>query len=304
MKQEFTILKQDENKRLDIFLSEQLQKTTRSQIKNLIEQQKVLLNEKLPQKAGTVLKENDKVTVEETINEQIDITAENLPLEIVYEDEYLAVINKPQGMVVHPAAGNKSGTLVNALLHHFKNLSSVNTEVRPGIVHRLDKDTSGLLVIAKNNEVHESLAKQIKEKTAKRVYRAIVSGVIKEDSGTINKNLERSKSDRKKIAVTTEGRGKSAITEYKVLERFSHFTYIEFNLKTGRTHQIRVHSKYIGHPVLGDKTYGYDYKNIKLVGQLLHAYKLSFTHPVTGQYLEFKSNLPDYFLKTIKKLEN
>ncbi|PKK96093.1 MAG: RNA pseudouridine synthase [Tenericutes bacterium HGW-Tenericutes-4] len=301
---EWNITSDKKNKRLDVFLCEQLEKTTRSQVKNLIEQEKVFVNNKLPQKAGTLLKENDKVQVEEVSKEIINITPENLPLNIVFEDEYLAVINKKQGMVVHPAVGNKSGTLVNALLHHFKNLSSVNTEVRPGIVHRLDKDTSGLLVIAKNNVVHENLAKQIKEKTAKRIYRAIVSGVIKEDSGVIDKNLERSKQDRKKIAVTTVGRGKNAITEYKVLERLNNFTYVEFNLKTGRTHQIRVHAKHIGHPVLGDKTYGYDNKDIKLAGQLLHAYMLSFTHPITQEYMEFISDLPDYFIKTLKKLEN
>jgi 23S rRNA pseudouridine1911/1915/1917 synthase len=304
MKEKWTVLKEDENKRLDVFLNEKLPSTSRSQIKNYITQSKVFLNEQIPQKAGVLLKEHDLVTMDEIKTEPMHIVAEDLPLDIVYEDEYLAVINKPQGMVVHPAVGNHSGTLVNALLHHFKQLSSVNTEIRPGIVHRLDKDTSGLLVIAKNNKVHEHLAEQIKQKTAKRVYRAIVSGVIKEDSGVIEKNLERSKSDRKKIAVTTDVRGKTAITKFTVLKRFSHFTYVEFELKTGRTHQIRVHSKYIGHPVLGDATYGYDHKNFKLAGQLLHAYKLSFEHPISKQNLEFTSELPDYFLKTLNKLEN
>jgi len=302
MKKELKVNLENKNKRLDIFLSEQLEKTTRSQIKNFIEKDLVLLNGKLPQKAGVLVKENDIVSLEQEEPKPLELQAENLPLDIVYEDEYLAVINKAQGMVVHPAAGNFSGTLVNALLYHFKSLSNLNTNLRPGIVHRLDKDTSGLIVIAKNNEVHQSLARQIKEKSAKRVYRAIVSGVIKEDNGIINKNLIRSTKDRKQITVTSDGKGRKAITEYKVLERFPNFTYAEFNLKTGRTHQIRVHCKYIGHPVVGDVTYGYHYKNIRLKGQLLHAYKLEFVHPITNIKMEFIAPLPEYFEKMLKKL--
>lgn len=304
MQNKFLISQENVSKRLDVFLEENLEKLTRSQIKNLIEAGKVLLNEQKPKKAGQTLKLGDSVFINRVEQQQVNIVAEDLPLNIVYEDEYLAVINKEQGMVVHPAAGNHSGTLANALMHHFQDLSTVNSGVRPGIVHRLDKDTSGLLVIAKNNEVHENLAKQIKEKTAKRVYRAIVSGIIKEDEGRIDKNLERSKKDRKKIAVTTEGRGKTAVTEYKVLERFNNFTYVEFNLLTGRTHQIRVHAKHIGHPVLGDATYGHTYKNIKLKGQLLHAFKLSFIHPKTSELMLFEAPLPDYFEKMLKKLSN
>ena len=296
------VTKENENKRLDLFVSEQISDLTRSQVGKLLKNNQILLNKEVPQKAGIILKENDVVVVELVEEKPLDVIAENLPLDIVYEDEYLAVINKKQGMVVHPAAGNHNGTLVNALLYHFKNLSTVNSDIRPGIVHRLDKDTSGLLVIAKNNKVHENLAKQIKEKTAKRIYRAIVSGVIKEDRGVIDKNLGRDKKDRKKIAVTTSGKGRTAITEFKVLERFSHFTYVEFYLKTGRTHQIRVHTKYLGHPVLGDATYGYNYKNMKFDGQLLHAYKLEFVHPITGESLSFTAPLPDYFEKTLKKL--
>ena len=304
MKEEFLISEDNINKRLDVYLEEQLKGFSRSQVKNLITSGEVLVNEVKPKKAGQILKLGDVLLVNKKEQEQIDIIAEDLPINVIYEDEYLAVINKAQGMVVHPAAGNHSGTLANALMHHFKNLSTVNSAVRPGIVHRLDKDTSGLLVIAKNNEAHKSLAEQIKEKTAKRVYRAVVSGVIKEDEGRIDKNLDRSKRDRKKIAVTTEGRGKTAITEYKVLKRFNNFTYVEFNLLTGRTHQIRVHAKHIGHPVLGDATYGHTYKNIKLKGQLLHAFKLSFTHPVTGEPMSFEAPLPDYFEKMLKKLSN
>jgi 23S rRNA pseudouridine1911/1915/1917 synthase len=305
MKKEFLVEEKDINKRLDVYLEEKLESFSRSQVKNLISASEVLINDTKPKKAGQLLKLNDSVIVKiELKDEQESLVAEDLPLDIIFEDEYLAVVNKAQGMVVHPAAGNHSGTLANALMHHFKNLSSVNSSVRPGIVHRLDKDTSGLLVIAKNDEVHKSLAEQIKQKTAKRVYRAIVSGVVKEDEGRIEKNLERSKKDRIKIAVTTEGRGKTAITDYKVLARFDNFSYVEFYLLTGRTHQIRVHAKYIGHPVLGDATYGYNYKNIKLKGQLLHAFKLSFIHPVTNKFMTFEAPLPDYFEKMLKKLDN
>ncbi|MGD9901194.1 MAG: RluA family pseudouridine synthase [Spirochaetales bacterium] len=302
MEYKFKIASEYVNTRLDIFLLGNLSNLTRSQIKNLVTDGKVLINNKTVTKAGQYLKLNDDILVQ--VEEKIELNAEpeNIKLDIIYEDDYLAVINKPQGMVVHPAVGNRSGTLVNALLYHFKNLSDVNSNIRPGIVHRLDKDTSGLIVIAKNNEAHLSLAKQIKEKTATRLYLAICSGVIKEDEGVINKNLDRSTADRKKIAVTTDVKGRTAITEYKVLERFKGFTYVEFKLKTGRTHQIRVHSKYIGHPVLGDETYGHHYKNIKLKGQLLHAYKLSFMHPITNEYMEFEAPLPEYFENMLKKL--
>ena len=304
MQKEFVVDELNINKRLDVFLEGQMANISRSQIKNLIEQDLVLVNDVLPKKAGQTLKLQDKILVDIKQNDAHNIIAEDLPLNIIFEDEYLAVINKEQGMVVHPAAGNYSGTLVNALMHHFTHLSSINSSVRPGIVHRLDKDTSGLLVIAKNNEVHENLAKQIKEKSAKRVYRAICSGIIKEDSGVINKNLIRSTKDRKKIEVTTETKGRSAITEYKVLDRLAGFTYVEFNLLTGRTHQIRVHAKYLGHPVLGDASYGHNYKKIKLNGQLLHAYKLSFTHPITKERMTFEAPLPAYFQKMLTILSN
>jgi len=303
-KYEIKVTSEHKNERLDVFLCETLENISRSQVKNLFKNNLILLNGKLPQKAGILLKETDILEVNTLDKKPLNAVAEPLPLNIIYEDEYLAVINKPQGMVVHPAVGHHSGTLVNALLYHFKSLSTNSESIRPGIVHRLDKDTSGLLVIAKNNIVHESLSKQIKEKSAKRIYRAIVSGILKEETGTINKNLERSKLNRKKIAVTQDNKGRTAITHYKVLEYLKGFTYVEFVLETGRTHQIRVHSNYIGHPVLGDKEYGYNYKNLKLKGQLLHAYKLSFIHPITKESLTFTSELPDYFVKILNKLKN
>jgi 23S rRNA pseudouridine1911/1915/1917 synthase len=302
MQNEFIAKSNDKNKRLDLFINEKLPQVTRSQIKNLIKENLVLVNNKTPFKAGQKLSENDEIIVKEKEVKPLKAVPENLPIDIIYQDEHLAVINKAQGMVVHPAVGNHNKTLVNALLYHFNKLSDVNNQIRPGIVHRLDKDTSGLLVIAKTNQAHSNLAEQIKVKSAKRVYRAILSGVVKEDSGVINKNLDRSKKDRKKIAVTTPNKGKTAITEFKVIKRFNNTTYVEFNLKTGRTHQIRVHAKHIGHPVLGDKTYGHNHKKIKLNGQLLHAYSLTFVHPETNKQMSFKAPLPTYFENMLKKL--
>lgn len=299
----FKVEQETVGNRLDVFLLERLEGITRSQIKNFIKQGAVKIDGKVITKAGQVLKLGKTI---EAVIEEIKtnhIEPENIPLDIVYEDEYLAVINKPAGMVVHPAIGNYTGTLVNALVYHFKQLSDINDpEIRPGIVHRLDKDTTGLLVIAKTNEAHLSLAEQISKKTATRIYRAICSGVFKEDTGIINKNIGRSTRDRIKMAVCSEGRGKTAVTEYIVLKRFNYFTYVQFKLQTGRTHQIRVHSKYIGHPVLGDTTYGYNHKTIKISSQLLHAYKLSFVHPITKKFMEFKAELPEPFSKVLKKL--
>lgn len=304
MKNNYAVEKEQVGLRLDNFLLNNLN-MTRSQIKNLVKNAQVLVNEKIATKAGLKLKYNDQIEVNLEEKKELDITPENIPLDIVYEDEYLAVINKPKNMVVHPASGNYSGTLVNALLYHFKNLSNVNNDnIRPGIVHRLDKDTTGLLVIAKTNEAHVSLAQQIKEKSAKRVYEAICSGVFKEDAGTINKNIARSPKDRKKMDVTTEGQGKVAITEYEVIKRFNRFTHVRFKLFTGRTHQIRVHSKYIGHPVLGDATYGYTYKSIKPASQLLHAKFLSFTHPINGKEMQFEAKLPKEFENALIKVGN
>lgn len=284
-------------KRLDVFLSEQITDVTRSQIKKSVEAGETLVNGEQT-KAGRVLKVGDVVDFNELENE-INALPENIPLDIVYEDNDLAVINKPQGMTVHPAPGNYTGTLVNAILYHFNGeISDVGGNIRPGIVHRIDKDTSGLLVVAKNNQAHFSLAKQIAEKSCRRQYVALLEGVVKEDSGTINQPIGRSESDRKKMAVVQSG--KSAVTHFEVLERFENYTYMKFDLETGRTHQIRVHSKFIGHPIVGDKTYGYKVQKFKLNGQLLHARKLSFTHPTTGKFMTFECDIPDYFTKILK----
>jgi len=230
----------------------------------------------------------------------VDVQAQDIPLDILYEDEDIIVINKPQGMVVHPAAGNYNSTLVNALLHHCRDLSGINGEMRPGIVHRIDKDTSGVLVVAKNDHSHVNLAQQIKDKTAVRKYIALVEGDIKEDAGTIDAPIGRHPVYRKKMAVVPGGR--RAVTHFKVLERFGRYTLIEARLETGRTHQIRVHMAYIGHPVVGDPVYGYKRQSFNLNGQLLHAQCLGFKHPRTGRYMEFCAPLPDYFTDVICKL--
>lgn len=258
-----------------------------------------MLNGKIVTKAGQKVKEGI-IEIDNTQTELTDIKGEDIPLDIIYEDEDLAVINKPQGMVVHPACGNRTGTLVNACLNKLDHLSGINGEIRPGIVHRIDKDTSGLLVVAKNNEAHLSLSKQIQDKTCSRHYIALLEGVVKEDTGEINAPIGRSKTDRKKMAVIREGR--QAKTTYKVIERFKDYTLCEFILSTGRTHQIRVHAKHINHPVVGDKVYGYKKQRFDLNGQLLHAYKLGLVHPRTKEQMEFVCGLPEYFKDILKIL--
>jgi 23S rRNA pseudouridine1911/1915/1917 synthase len=219
----------------------------------------------------------------------------------VYQDSDLAIIDKPQGLTVHAGNGTNGSTLVNALLFHLDNLSGINGVIRPGIVHRIDKNTSGLLVVAKNDNAHVSLAKQIETKTCKRLYYALLEGVLKNDSGVIETNIGRNPKDRTKMAVVSNGR--NAVTEYKVIKRFSNYTLCEFSLKTGRTHQIRVHSKHIGHPVVGDKEYGFKNQKFKLEGQLLHAHQLSFVHPTTGEQVTFESPIPEYFEKILKSIK-
>lgn len=288
-----------EKVRLDVFLSMETG-WTRSQIKLQIDLGKVLVNEKV-QKSGFLIKNNDKIKLffeKNALN--INAEPEDIPLDIIYEDEDLAIINKPQGMVVHPAPGSYNHTLVNALLFHFETLSKNSDNIRPGIVHRIDKDTSGLLVVAKNDKAHASLAAQIAEHSCRRHYKALLEGNLKEDEGRIETYIGRSDKDRKMMAVTTQG--KIAITNYKVLQRYNSYCLVEFILETGRTHQIRVHSKHIGHPIVGDKTYGIKNQKFKLEGQLLHAYKLELTHPTTNERLVFECDLPDYFKNTIAKL--
>ena len=287
--------------RLDVYLAENLTDWSRSQIKLQIDNGGVDVNGKQVTKAGYLVKDGDKLSLNfET--EELLAEPEDISLDIVYEDEDIAVINKPQGMVVHPAPGSKNHTLVNALLFHFgKEISDGTDKIRPGIVHRIDKDTSGLLVVAKNNLAHENLAKQIAEHSAFRHYLALVEGVVKEDEGTIDAPIARDSKDRKKMAVVDGG--KRAITHFKTLERYNGYSLMEFVLETGRTHQIRVHTKFIGHPIVGDKTYGYQKQKFALDGQLLHACKLELTHPITNNRMTFECELPSYFQNVLKKLK-
>lgn len=295
-----TVTITNEKGRLDKVLTEQLSDYTRSQIQQWLKEDAVLLNNQ-PMKANYKVKSGEvfQIVIPEPVS--LDLLPENLPLDIVYQDEDVAVVNKPQGMVVHPSAGHPDGTLVNALLYHLKDLSSINEVIRPGIVHRIDKDTSGLLMIAKNDVAHEALAKQLKDKTSLRKYIALVHGNIPHDKGTINAPIGRSKSDRKKQAVIEEG--KSAVTHFTVLERFGEFTLVELQLETGRTHQIRVHMQYIGFPVAGDPVYG-PRKTLAGNGQYLHAKLLGFNHPRTGEQMVFEAPLPEIFEKKLEKLRN
>lgn len=291
-----------ENKeRLDVFLSNETG-WTRSQVKLQIDSGRVLVNGKT-QKAGFLVKNNDKIELFFS-KDVLDLNAEpeDIPLDIVYEDDDFAIINKPQGMVVHPAPGAYNHTLVNALLFHFENLSAGSGDVRPGIVHRIDKDTSGLLVVAKNDAAHASLSVQIAEHSCFRHYLALLEGNLKDDSGTIETFISRDKKDRKMMAVSDTG--KKAITHYFVKERFNGYCLVEFVLETGRTHQIRVHSRFFNHPIVGDKTYGIKNQKFNLAGQLLHAYKLELTHPTSNKRKTFTCDLPDYFSKILDKLRN
>ncbi|MBQ5927364.1 MAG: RluA family pseudouridine synthase, partial [Clostridia bacterium] len=281
-------------KRLDIFLSEQAEDFTRSRIKKLIESGCVSVNGK-PVKAGADIKAGDQVALDVPEPQEYTVKPENIPLNIVYSDGDFAVINKEQGMTVHIGNGNIEGTLVNALLYAFQgDLSGIGGVLRPGIVHRIDKDTSGLLVVAKNDKAHVSLAGQIAEKSCHRNYLALLEGKVKEESGRIVTDIGRSENDRLKMAVLPQGRGKLAITDYEVVQRFgSDYTLCKFTLQTGRTHQIRVHAKYMGNPVVGDPVYGLKKQKFALNGQLLHAYRLELTHPTTEERMEFFAPLPD-----------
>lgn len=291
-------------KRLDVFLSERCEELTRSAIKKLIEEGNVLVNGK-GAKAGETIKTGWEVRL--TLPDPVSLSArpEDIPIDIVYQDEDIAVINKAQGMTVHAGNGNEDGTLVNALLYHLDSLSGINGVIRPGIVHRIDKDTSGLLVVAKNDRAHVSLSQQIAEKTCHRIYVALLEGIVKKDEGTISTDIGRNPSDRLKMAVLPSGKGKFARTDYRVLDRYerSGVTFCEFTLYTGRTHQIRVHSQYMGHPIVGDPVYGYKKQKFKLNGQLLHAKRLILTHPTTGEEMTFDAPLPDYFCEVLRVIE-
>ncbi|HFI0445947.1 TPA: RluA family pseudouridine synthase [Streptococcus suis] len=283
--------------RLDKALSE-LTELSRSVANDQIKAGQVLVNGQV-KKAKYTVQEGDIITYQVPEIEEIDYVAEDIPLDIVYQDEDVAVVNKPQGMVVHPSAGHTSGTLVNALLYHVKDLSGINGVLRPGIVHRIDKDTSGLLMIAKNDEAHTKLAAELKEKKSLRKYWAIVHGNLPNDRGVIEAPIGRSEKDRKKQAVTAKG--KEAVTRFQVLERFGDYTLVELTLETGRTHQIRVHMAYIGHPVAGDEVYG-PRKTLKGHGQFLHARTLGFTHPKTGEVVAFTAEAPAIFQDTLEYL--
>lgn len=290
---------QDKKKRLDAFLTEHFSDMTRNHIQNMIEKSLVLVDGKKV-KCGYGLKPNQKIVINIEDPKKTDIMPENIPIDIVYEDSDLLVINKPQGMVVHPASTVFSGTLVNALLNSVKDLSGINGELRPGIVHRLDKDTSGLMLVAKNDKAHNNLAKQIQEKSCERTYWALVCGNVKKDEGSLTTQIGRNPKDRKKMAVLLPGEGRTAISEFRVLKRYAGFTLMEWKLKTGRTHQIRVHAKHIGHPIACDPIYGTE--NFGHVGQLLHSKHIKFVHPNSKKIMEFDSNLPTYFENILKKL--
>ena len=290
----------EERLRIDVFTA-QAADVTRSRAAKLIEDGYVLIDGKTASK-NDKLNNGSKVTVTLPDPVSYDVKPENIPLDIVYEDEDLLVVNKPKGMVVHPAAGNFEGTLVNALMYHCKeSLSGINGVMRPGIVHRIDKNTSGLLIVAKNDFSHNILAKQIKEHSFTREYEAVVYGNLKNDTGIINAPIGRHPVKRKQMAVVKSG-GRNAVTEYTVLERFGNFTHIRLKLQTGRTHQIRVHMASIGHPVAGDDVYGPKKIITSLCGQCLHARKIGFIHPKTNEYMEFSSDLPEYFVKFLKEI--
>ena len=292
----------DTGKRADKFLSDKLENISRSALQEYFSDGNVLVNGK-QQGKNYRLRFNDRLEVR--IHETVvyEAVAENRTMDIVYEDSDVIVVNKPKNMVVHPAAGNYSGTLVNALLHHCKDsLSGINGVLRPGIVHRIDKNTSGLLIVAKNDTAHRKIAEQIKDHSFTREYEAVVCGNIKENEGTVNQPIGRNPNDRKKMAVTAVN-SKEAVTHFKVLQRFGQYTHISVTLETGRTHQIRVHMAYINHPVAGDDVYGSDKLTSKLGGQCLHARKIGFVHPSSGEYMEFTSELPRYFSDFLTELE-
>lgn len=299
---ELVLSEREEGIRLDKVLAERLPDLTRTAIQRLLEEEQVLINGK-PAAKNRKGRAGDSVALRIPDPEPLCLQAENVPLDIVYEDDDLLVVNKPQGMVVHPAPGNYQGTLVNALLAHCGNsLSGINGVIRPGIVHRIDKDTSGLLMVAKNDFAHQGLARQIKEHSFRREYEAVVAGRMKQESGVVNAPIGRHPIDRKKMAVT-EKNSKEAVTYFRVIAEYPGYTHIRLRLETGRTHQIRVHMAYLGHPVAGDPVYGPQKPDLGLKGQCLHARLIGFVHPRDGRYLEFESPLPDYFTRLLTKLE-
>lgn len=292
---------EDAGTRADVFLAAKLG-VSRSNMQKLLEDGRVKRGEKII-KANYKVRAGEMFVVDIPEPEPIEAVPENIPLDIIYEDDDVVVLNKARGMVVHPAPGNYTGTLVNALLYHCSNLSGINSAIRPGIVHRLDKDTSGIMIVAKNDAAHISLSQQIQSKTAVRTYLAVVRGNIKTDSGTIETQIARDKNDRKKMAVVKEG-GRDAITDYEVLERFGKYTLVRCKLRTGRTHQIRVHMEYLGYPLVGDPKYSPMKTPFGIKGQALHSHTLEFTHPCTGERMKFEAPLPEDMHKIITRLHN
>lgn len=296
---QWTITEQEKNERIDKVITSFNEDWSRSQVQQWVKNGHLTVN-------GVQVKSNYKMQLHDQIvltipdPEVLEVVPEKMDLDIVYEDEDVVVVNKPRGMVVHPAPGHYSGTLVNGLMYHCKDLSGINGVIRPGIVHRIDKDTSGLLMVAKNDRAHESLVEQLKAKTTKRIYKAIVHGVIAHDNGTIDAPIGRDKQDRQSMTVTDEN-GRDAVTHFNVLERFTNFTFVQCQLETGRTHQIRVHLKYIGYPLAGDPKYG-PKKTLDIEGQALHAEVLGFTHPRTGEQLEFQAPIPDDMEQVLKQI--
>ena len=291
----------EDGKRIDAYLSEKLEDTSRVAIQRLLANDKILINGKKV-KPSYKVQQGDTIQVEEEVPVESSLKAQNIPLDIIYEDDDIIVVNKPKGMVVHPANGNPDGTLVNAVMDICKDsLSGIGGEIRPGIVHRLDKDTSGIIIIAKNDKAHIHLSEQIKAHKVKKTYIALVRGIVKENEATINMPIGRSEKDRKKMAVTKKG--KEAITHFKVLERYDKYTLLKVNIETGRTHQIRVHLSQIGYPIVGDEIYSNGKNEWNIKGQCLHAKSLEFTHPTTGETMYLEAKLPEYFENILKDLE-
>lgn len=295
-----TVNNEDKGIRLDAYIASKMEAISRTNVKRLIEEGNITVNG-TTQKVSYKVQENDEIMLEIPEAKELDIKAQDIPVEVVYEDKDIIVVNKPKGLVVHPANGNWDGTLVNAIMAICKDsLSGIGGEIRPGIVHRLDKDTSGLLIVAKNDEAHLNMSNQIKDRKVKKIYYALVRGVVAENEATINMPIGRSTKDRKKMAVTRDG--KEAITHFKVIERFSKYTLLEVKIDTGRTHQIRVHLSEIGHPVVGDEVYSNGKNEFGVHGQLLHAKSLDFKHPLTGKPIHLETDLPDEFEKVLKQL--
>lgn len=291
----------DKGKRLDIYIAENFSELSRTMIKKLIENNNIMVNNKL-EKVSYKVQLNDNISIDVPEAKKTKLKAQEIPLDIIYEDNDIIVVNKPKGMVVHPANGNPDGTLVNAILAICKNsLSGIGGELRPGIVHRLDKDTSGLIIVAKNDKAHINMSEQIKDRKVKKTYIALVRGNVPEEEATINMPIGRSTKDRKKMAVTKSG--KQAITHFKVLKRYSKYTLLEIKIETGRTHQIRVHMAEIGYPVVGDTVYSNGKNEFGVEGQMLHAYKLEFAHPITNKHMELIAPLPQYFEDILKKIK-